>query len=127
MITYTQSKHATLTALLNIITHINNTTQTEIINLEIPNQENSNVNNEFYYHNNYTYYTFQRNNTIHKYDNRRTCIIQNHFFTYQRKGNQELHIQLSNAIVADLQSQINNITSGSGGGGDPNEPEIGTM
>ena len=73
-----------------------------------------------------TAYTFQRNNAIHKCDNRRTCTIQNHFFTYQRKGNQELQITLLNNIVAGLQNQINNITSGSGGG-DPNEPEICTM
>ena len=39
-ITYTQSKHATLTALQNAITNINNNIQTEINNLEIPNQGN---------------------------------------------------------------------------------------
>ena len=70
----------------------------------------------------HTDYTFQRNNTIHKYDNRRTFILQH----WKRKGNQELQIQLLNYIVADLQNQINNFTSGSGGG-DPNEPEINTM
>ena len=78
-----------------------------------------------YYHNKYTYYTFQRNNTIHKYDNRRTCIIQNQFFTYQRKGNQGLQIQSLNSIVADLQNQTNNITANNPP--DNDEPEIGTM
>ena len=93
MITCTQSKYATLTALQNNITNINNTIQTEINDLEIPDQGNLNVNKDVYYHYNYTDYTFQRNNTIHKYDNRRTFIIHNHFFTYQRKGNQELQIK----------------------------------
>ena len=67
---------------------------------------------------------YQRNTT--KNDNRRSYAIQQNYFTYQRKGNQELQIQLLNNIVADLQNQINNITSGSGGS-DPNEPEVGTM
>ena len=101
--------------------------QPEINNLEIPNQGNSNDKKEAYYHNNYADYTFQRNSTIHKYDNRKTFIIQNHFFTYQRKGNQELQIHLLNDIVADLQNQINNINTSGSGGGDPNKPEIGTM
>ena len=75
-----------------------------------------------------TDYTSQRNNTIHKHDNRRSFITQQNYFTYQRKGSQELHIQLLNNIVADLQNQINKITpNGSSGGGDPNEPEVGTM
>ena len=126
LITYIQSKCATLTALQNNITNVNNTIQTEINNLEIPNQGNLNVNKELYYHNYYTDCTFQRNSTIHKHDNRITFITQQNYFTYQRKGNQELPIQLLNNIVAYLQNQINNFTSGSGGG-DPNEPEIGTM
>ena len=51
-------------------------------------------------------------------------MIQNHYFTYQRKGNHELHIQALSLIVADLQNQINDLGSGSSGnGGD----EIGTM
>ena len=74
----------------------------------------------------HTDYTFQRNNTIHKYDNRRSFITQQNYFTYQRKGNQEIHIQLSSNKVADLQNQINSL-SGSSGGGGPNEPEVGTM
>ena len=126
MTTYTQSNYATLTALRNRVTNIAITIQTGIDNLEITNQGNFNVNKELYNRNNYTDYTVQRNNTIHKYDNRRTFIVQNHFFTYQRKGTQELQIQLLNNRVADIQNQINNITSGSGES-DPNEPEIGTM
>ena len=127
MITYIQPTYTTLTALQNAITHINNDFQTESNNLEIPNQGDLNVNKEVYYNTTHTDYTFQRNKTIHKYDNRRPFILQQNYVTYQRKGNQELHIQLLNNIVADLQNQIDNITSGSSGGSDPNEPEVGTM
>ena len=126
MVTYIQSTDTTLTALQNAITNVNNNIHTEIKNLEIPNQGDLNVNKELYYNTTHTDYTFQRNSTIHKYDNRRSCVLQQNYFTYQRKGNQELQIQLLNNIVADLQNQINNITSGSGGS-DPNEPEVGTM
>ena len=77
-----------------------------------------------YYNTTHTDYTFQRNNTIHKYDNRRSFIIQQNYFTYQRKGNQELQIQALNNIVADLQNQINNFTFA---GSDPNEPIIGIV
>ena len=77
------------------------------------------------YHANHTDYTFQRNNTIHEHDHRKTCIIQQSCFKHQRNSNHELHIQALNIIVADLQNQINNITSGSD---DPNnDPGIGTM
>ena len=65
---------------------------------------------------------FQRN--ITKNDNRRQFVIQNHYFIYQREGNHELAIQTLNLIVADLQNQINDLsTPSSGGGGDP---DIGT-
>ena len=94
LITYIQTRYATLTALQNSSTNVNSTIQTEINNLAINNQGGLNVNKELCYHSHYTDYTFQRNNTIHKYANRRTFIIQSHFFTYQRKGNQELQIQL---------------------------------
>ena len=43
---------------------------------------------------------------------------------HQRKGNQELHIQALNNIVADLQNQINNFTFA---GSDPNEHMIGII
>ena len=62
---------------------------------------------------------FQRNNTNHTYDHRRTFIIQHIYFTYQRKSNQEVGIQLINTIVTYLQHQTNNITSAPGGS-DPN-------
>ena len=65
----------------------------------------------------------QRNNT--KNDNRRQFVIQNNRLTYQRKGNNELAIQALNIIVAGLQNQINNLSSGSGGGG--GDPNVGTM
>ena len=52
---------------------------------------------------------YQRNNT--KNDNRRSYIIQQNHFTFQRKGNNELAIQALNIIVADLQTQINNLSS----------------
>ena len=67
MITYTQSNNATLAALQNAITNINDKIRAGINNLEIPNQGDLNVNEE-------TDYTFQRNNTIHTYDNRRSLI-----------------------------------------------------
>ena len=77
------------------------------------------------YHNTtHTYYTFQRNNTIHKYDNRRSHVLQQSHFTYQRKGNHELQIQALNNTVADLQNQINNFTFA---GSDPGEPVIGII
>ena len=70
-----------------------------------------NDNKELCYNTTHTGYTFQRANTIHKYDNRRSFVIQQNYFTYQRKGNQELHIQSLNDIVADVQNP----------GSDPNE------
>ena len=124
MIIYTQSKYATLAALQNPITNLNSNIQTEINNLEIPNQGNLNVDKELYYNAAHTDYTFQRNSTIHKYDNRVSFTLQQNFFTYQRKGNQELQIQASNDVVADLQNQINNPTSA---GSDPNDPIIGIL
>ena len=52
---------------------------------------------------------YQRNTTNN--DNRRSYIIQQNHFTFQRKGNNELAIQALNIIVADLQTQINNLSS----------------
>ena len=82
-----------------------------------------NVNKNVSYHTNHTDFMYQRNAT--KNDNRRRFIIQQNYFTYQRKGNQELQIQALNVIVADLQNPINNITSNN----PPvnNELEVGTM
>ena len=130
LLTYIQSKYATLTALQNSLTNINNTINTEMQNLqmEINNIENNpgtgNVSKEPHYHTSHTDFMYQRNTTNN--DNRRQFVIQNHYFTYQRKGNNELVIQALNIIVADLQNQINNLSSGSGGGGgDPDG--IGTV
>ena len=44
LMTYTQSEYATLAALQNVITNITNNIQTELTNLEIPNQGDLNVN-----------------------------------------------------------------------------------
>ena len=53
---------------------------------------------------------YQRNTTNN--DNKRQFVIQNHYFAYQRKVDHELQIQALNVIVADLQNQINNLSSG---------------
>ena len=66
---------------------------------------------------------YQRNTTNN--DNRRQFVIQNHYFTFQRKGNNELAIQALNILVSDWQTQINNLNSGSGGGG--GDGDIGTV
>ena len=109
LLTYTQSKCATLTALQNSITNINNTInneiqniQTEINNIEITNPQD--VSKNLSYHTSHTDFMYQRNTTNN--DNRRQFVIQNHYFTYQRKGNHELQIQALNIIVADLQNQM---------------------
>ena len=115
LLTYTQSKYATLTALQNSITNINNTINTEIQTLqtEIDNIENNSgtgdVSKNLHYHTSHTDFMYQRNTT--KNDNRRQFVIQNHYFTFQRKGNNELAIQALNILVADLQTQINNLSS----------------
>ena len=81
LITYTQSKHATLTALQNSITNINNTInnevqniQTEIDNTEIANPQN--VSKNLSYHTGHTGFLYQRNTTNN--DDRRQFVIQNH-------------------------------------------------
>ena len=94
--------------------------QTTIDNIEITNPQN--VSNESHYHTSHTDFMYLRNTTNN--GNRRQFVIQNQYFTYQRKGNSELAIQAFNIIVADLQTQMNNL-SGGGGGGDPDG--IGTM
>ena len=75
---------------------------------------------------NHADFMFQRNNTNHKYDNRRSFVLQNHYVTSRWKYNQELEAQALNIIAADLQNQINNITSASGGN-NPNEPITGIV
>ena len=69
ILTYMQSKFATLTALQNSITNINNTIniaiqnlQTEINNIEFT-PGTGNVNKENHYHTSHTDFIYQRNNT----------------------------------------------------------------
>ena len=120
LLTYLQSKYATLTALQNSITNISNTLNNEVQNLqgemnniEITNPQN--VSNESHYHTSHTDFMYQRN--IIKNDNRRQVLTHQQYFAYQRKGNHQLQIQALNNIVADLQNQINNLSSGGGSGG----------
>ena len=128
LLSYTQPEYATLAALQNSIANINITIhneiqnpQTEINNIEITNPQN--VSKESDYHTSHTDFMYQRNTTNN--DNRRQFVIQNHYFTYQGKGNHELAIQALNIIVTDLQNQINNLSSGNGGGGSE-DPDVGT-
>ena len=127
LLTYLQSKYATINALQNAITNINNTfnneisnIQIEIDNIEITNQHS--VNKNLSYHINHIDFMHQRTST--KNDNRRSYKTQQNYFTYQRKGNQEFQVQALNIIVSDLQTQINNITSNGSGGSDP---DVGTV
>ena len=125
LLTYLRSNYATLTALHNSLTSINNIINNEISNIQ-PETNNieithpQNVNKNLSYHTSHTDFMYQRNATNN--GNSRQFVIQNHYCTYQRKGNHELQIQALNIIVADLQNQINDLSSGGGGGGD-----IGTM
>ena len=128
LLTYTQSRYATLTALQNSITNINNTInteiynlQTEINNIEITNPGTGNVSKESHYHTSHTGFMYQRNNT--KNDNRKHVVLQNHYFTFQRQYNTnhlDLQIQLMQLQIEQMQAQINSMSSGDGsGGGDP--------
>ena len=130
LLTYIQSKYATLAALQNSIANKNITRyneiqnlQSEINNLVIINPTPHNVSKESHYHTSHTGFMYQRNNI--KHNNRRQFVIHRQSFTYQRKGNHELQIQALDVIVAGVQNQIHNLSSGagSGDGGD----ETGTM
>ena len=108
----------------NSITNINNTINNDIINIktEIDNIQNNpvtgDVSKDLHYHTSHTDFMYQRNTTNN--DNRRQFVIQNHYFTYQRRGSSadlEVAVQALNIIVADLQNQINNLSGGVGGGG----------
>ena len=128
LLTYLQSKNATLTASQNSITNIGNTMNDEIQNLQsdindIEIASPQNVSKNLSFHTGRTDFMYQRN--IANNDNRRQFVIQQSYFTYQRKGNHELQIQELNVIVAGLQNQVNNLSSGGGGGGE--DPDIGTM
>ena len=65
--------------------------QTETNNIEIFNLSTQNVSKQNHYHTSNTDFMYQRNITNN--DNRRQFVIQNHYFTFQRKGNNELAIQ----------------------------------
>ena len=97
------------------------TLQTENYNIEIT-SSTGNASKDLHYH---TDFMFKRNTT--NIDNRRQFVIQNHYFTYRRKGNNELAIQALNVIVAGLQNQKNNLSSGSGCGDGGGPDGIGTM
>ena len=122
LLTYLQSKYATLTALQNSVNNITNTINNEIndIQTQIDNIQNTgtgDVSKNNHYHTSHTDFMYQRNTTNN--DNRRHFVLQQNYFTYQRKGNNEFAIQALSVIVADLQTQINNINSGGSAGGDP--------
>ena len=119
ILTYIQNKYATLTALQNSNTNIHNiinnvisNVQATIKNIEITNPQK--VSKESHYHTSHTYFMYQRNNINN--DSRRQFVIQSHYFTYQRKGNNELAIQALKTRVADLQTQVDNLSSGGGSG-----------
>ena len=130
LMTYLNQKFAFISTLHNCITNLNNTInnelqilQTGINSIETINPTTGDVSKNLSYHTSHTDFMYQRNAT--KNGNRRQSVIQNHYFTYQGKGNHELQTQALNTIVAALQNQITNSSpggsSGSGGG------EIGTM
>ena len=98
LITYLNQEFASISTLQNSLTNINNiinneiqNLQTEINNIEITNPSTQNVSKYLHYHTSHTDFMYQRNTTNN--DNRRQFVIQNHYFTYQRKGNHELAIQ----------------------------------
>ena len=72
------------------------------------NVESHSISKDLHYNTTHTDYMYQRK----VINNHKTFIIQQHYFTYQRKGNNDLQIQALNAIVADLQTQINNLSGG---------------
>ena len=128
-LTYIQSKYATLTALQNSITNINTTIhneieqlQSEINNIEISNPTTMNVSKNLSFHTGHTGFMYQRNTTNN--DNRRQIVIQNHYFTYQRKGNHELELMIPTLQqqVNEMEIQMNNLGSDSSAG---NGGEIG--
>ena len=135
LLTYLQSKYATITALQNAIANINNTINTEISNIqtEIDNIETTNpqnVSKELHYHTSHTDFLFEKKVTNHNYDKRRSYVLQQNYFTYQRKANTndlELNVQYLQLQINDLQNQINNLNLGGGGATDPENPDIGII
>ena len=111
LITYLNQKFESISTLQNSITNITNIInneiqilQTEINNIEILNPTTGDVSKNLSYHTGHTDFMYQRSTTNN--DNGRHFVIQNQYFTYQRKGNHELQIQALNVIVADLQNQL---------------------
>ena len=101
-------------------------TLAEINNIEISNRSTGDVSKNLSYHTSHTGFMHRRN--IINNDNRRQFVIQDQYFTYQRKGNHELAIQALNIIVTDLQNHINYLSStGNDGGGGGDDSGIGTM
>ena len=87
LLTYTQSKYATLTASQKSITNINSTIDTEmqnllteINNIEISNPSTGNVSKENQYHSSNTDFLYQRSTTNN--DNRKHIVPQSHYFTF---------------------------------------------
>ena len=118
LLTYAQSKYATLTALQNSITNINNTVNTGIhdLQIEINNIEitpgTGDVSKESHYHTSHTDFMYQRNNT--KNDNRKHIVLQNHYFTFQRQYNTnhlDLQIQMMQLQIEQMQTQIDSMSS----------------
>ena len=131
LLTYLQSKYATLTTLQNSITNINNTInneiqtlQTDINNIEIINPSTQNISKDLHYHTSHTDFMFKRNATNN--DNRRSYIIQQNHFTFQRQYNTnhlDLQIQFMQLQIEQIQAQINSMSSNDP---PPDDPGIGT-
>ena len=97
--------------------------RTEINNIEIINPSTGNVSKDSPYHTSHSDFMYQRNDTNNY--NRRSYIIQNQHFTYQRKGSTnelELMMQTLQQQVNEMQIQTNSLSSGGGG-----DPDTGTM
>ena len=131
LLTYLQSKYATINAIQNAIHNVNNTINTEIANIqtEINNIEinpgTGDVSKESHYHTSHTDFMYQRNNI--KNDNRKHKVLQHHYFTFQRQYNTnhlDLQIQFMQLQIEQMQIHIDSLSSG-GCGGDPDG--IGTM
>ena len=126
ILTYIQSKYASISTLQNEITNLSNNISTDITNIQndISNLPTQNVSKTLSYHTNHTDFMFEKKVTNHNYDNRRKFALQQHYFTYIKKVNTEsleLQIQFLQLQIDNLQTQINNLQlsgGGSGGGGE---------
>lgn len=121
ILTYIQSKYASISTLQNEITNLSNNISTDITNIQndISNLPTQNVSKTLSYHTNHTDFMFEKKVTNHNYDNRRKFVLQQHYFTYIKKVNTEsleLQIQFLQLQIDNLQTQINNLNNSSGGG-----------